>query len=102
MFQSLMNPFSNACTDFGLTISPKKVKVLAQATILQNITFKNYQLEMVDQFTYLGSTASSKLSLNIEIDRKIARAATTLACLGTHVWKNPQLTIKTKESVYKA
>ena len=52
--------------------------------------------------TYLEYTVSSNLSLNKEIDRRIGRAVSTLARLGTSVFKKPQHTSKTKVSVYKA
>ena len=39
----------------------QKTKVLGQATTLPKI--KNYELEVVEQFIYLGSTITSKLSL---------------------------------------
>ena len=56
---------------------------------------------MVDEFTYLGYTISSKLSRDKEIYRRIGRAATSeLVRLTTRVWKNKWLTIKTKVSVY--
>ena len=57
---------------------------------------------MIDEFTYLGSTMSSKLSLDKEIESQIDRAASNLARLGIHVWKNPRLTFKTKVSMYRA
>ena len=74
--KSLMDRFANARTAFGLTISLKKnTKVLAQTTISPNITVNNYELEMVDKFTYLGSTINSKLSLDRELDGRIGMAA---------------------------
>ena len=60
------------------------------------------ELEVVNEFTYLGSTISNNLSLDKEIDRQIGKAASTLARLRTRVWKNPRLTIKTKVAVYNA
>ena len=100
--QSLMDRFANACTDFGLTVSLKKTKVLAQATTSPKITINNYQLEVVEQFIYLGSTITSKLSLKKELDRRIGMAASTFSRLSTRVWKNPRLSIKTKVTVYNA
>ena len=60
--QYLMNRF--VMTAFGLTISLKKTKALAQATSSPKITISNYELEVVDKFSYLGFTISSKLSLD--------------------------------------
>ena len=40
--QSLMYRFASACTAFGLTISLKKTKFLAQVTISPKTTINNY------------------------------------------------------------
>ena len=101
--QSLMDRFSEACKDFNLTISLKKTEVLTQGTEAEpNITIDNYRLENVDQFTYLGSTICSNLSLDSEINKRIGKAATTLARLTKRVWENPKLTTQTKLAVYNA
>ena len=57
---------------------------------------------MVDEFTYLGCTISSKLSLDKEIESQIGRAASNLAHLGIHVGENSRYSIKTNVSVYRA
>ena len=62
----------------------------------------NYELGVVEQFIYLGSTITNKLSLDRELDKRIGMAASTLAFLLTRVWKNPGLLIKTKVTVYNA
>ena len=77
------------CTVFELNIKLKKTKVIAQAITSPNITISNYQLKMVDEFIYLASTTSSKLYVDKEIDRRIGRTASTVARLGTRLWKNP-------------
>ena len=101
--QSLMDRFSQACKDFGLTMSLKKTNVLAQGAESQpKISVDNYELEAVNQFTYLGSTISSNISLDAEIDKRVGKAATTLARLSSRVWENPKLTNKTKVAVYNA
>ena len=65
--QALMDHFSQACKDFGLTISLKKTNVLRQDTMeLPAITSDDYELDVVEQFTYLGSTITSNLSLDTD------------------------------------
>ena len=55
--QQLMELFSHACCDFGLTISLKKTNVMGQDEDTSPvITIANYRLEVVHEFTYLGST----------------------------------------------
>ena len=99
--QTLMNRFSQACKDFGLTFSLKKTNVLGQDTMkLPAITIDDYELDVVEQFTYLGSTITDNVSLDTEIDKRIGKAATTLAHLTSRVWINSKLTVKTKMVVY--
>ena len=101
--QVLMDHFSQACKDFGLIISLKKTNVLAQDVPAPPvITINDYELEVVHQFTYLGSTITDNLSLDPEIDKRIGKAATTLAHLTSRVWTNPKLTMKTNMAVYNA
>ena len=80
--QALMDRFSQACKDFGPTISLKKTNALGQDTMeLPAITIDDYELDVVEQFTYLGSTITDNLSLDTEIHKMIGKAATTLARL---------------------
>ena len=52
-----MDSFSQACKDFGLTISLKKTNALGQDTMeLPAITIDDYEPDVVEQCTYLGST----------------------------------------------
>ena len=69
---------------------------------LPAITIDDYELDVVEQFTYLGSTITDNLSLDTEIDRRIGKAATTLARLTSRVWTNPRLTVETKMVIYNA
>ena len=57
---------------------------------------------MVEDFTYLGSSISSNLSLDTELNKRIGNAAAALARLGKRVWDNTMLTIRTKMKVYQA
>ena len=99
--QLLMDCFSQACKDFGLIISLKKTNVLGQDILAPPaITIDNYELEVIHQFMYLVSTITDNLSLDPEIDKRIGKAATTLAHLTSRVWTNPKLTMKMKMAVY--
>ena len=101
--QSLMDCFSEACKDFGLTISLKKMNVLGQDTEAPPvITIDDYELDAVSQFTYLGSTITDNLSLDAEIDKRIWKVASTLARLTARGWSSPKLSLKTKMAVYNA
>ena len=101
--KSLMDCFSQACKDFGLTISLKKTNVLGQDTEAPTaITIDNYELDAVCQFTYLGSTITDNLSMDAEIDKRIGKAASTLVRLTVRVWASPKLSVKTKMAVCNA
>ena len=87
----------------GLTISLKKTNVLGQDTEAPPvITIENYYLDAVCQFTYLGSAITDSLTLDAEIDKRIGKAASTLARLTARVWTSPKLSVKTKLAVYNA
>lgn len=61
-----------------------------------------WHYEVVDDFTYLGSTISSNLSLDVELNTRIGKAATAMAHLNKIVWSNAILTTNTKMRVYQA
>ena len=87
----------------GFTISLKKTNVMAQGTDHPpTITIDGHVLKVVDDFTYLGSTISSSLTLEAEISSRIVKAATVMSKLHQRVWNNPSLTVKTKLRVCQA
>ena len=64
--QSLMDRFSKACEDFRLTISLKKTNIMSRDTESPpSIAINNYQLEVVKEFTYLGSTVTDNLDMGL-------------------------------------
>lgn len=101
--QRLITLFAEACTEFGLTISLKKTNIMGQdVSTAAKITIGEHTLEVVEKFTYLGSTISSNLSLDAELNLRIGKSATTMARLTKRVWDNPMLTLNTKMKVYQA
>ena len=67
-----------------------------------SISIGNHTLEVEDKFTYLGSTISSNLSLDAELNTRIGKAMTVMARLAKRVWDNTMLSINTKMRVYQA
>ena len=51
---------------------------------------------------YLGSTTSDTLSLDVELDKHIGKAATMLSRLTKGVWFNKRLVAYTKIQIYRA
>ena len=95
--------FSSACSDFGLTISLKKTKVLSQGTnILPPIMINCKDIKNVDSLVYLGSNFTSNASLDKEINSRIGKASGTFARLTAIVWDNQKLSIRTKANVYRS
>ena len=75
---------------------------MAQAApVAPNLTVKNFQLEVVHHFTYSGSAAADNLSLDVELDKRIGKAATNLFRLTERVWENKKLTVNTKIAEYR-
>ncbi|XP_022082509.1 uncharacterized protein LOC110974885 [Acanthaster planci] len=65
--QRLTTCLAHACSEFGLTISLKKINVIGQdVSQAPRITIGDHTLEVVEEFTYLGSTIASNLSLDAE------------------------------------
>ena len=101
--QRLVDKLSHTCKEFELTISLKKTNMMAQdAESPPVITIENTQLEVVNSFTYLGSTVSDMLNLDTEISSRITKAAGVMAKLDKRVWNNSLLSERTKALVYQA
>ena len=105
--QRSVNLFSSACTNFGLTINTKKTEVLHQPApgrpyVEPNITVNGQRLNTVHRFTYLGSTLSQNVTIDDEVNVRIARASSTFGRLYPNVWNRRGITIQTKLKVYRA
>jgi len=101
--QQLVCRLSHACKEFGLTISLKKTNVMVQdADSSPTIAIDGYNLEVVEDYTYLGSTISNSLSVDTDVNGRIAKASAVMARLNQRVWDNHNLTKKTKLRVYQA
>ena len=75
---------------------------MAQDAEIPPISSDGSNLSVVDNFKYLGSTISSNLSLDVEINAYIGKVATVMARLNKMVWQNISLTTKIILKVYQA
>ena len=102
--QSLLDRLASACADLSLAISLKKTKVMHLGSeIAPTLSINDFIVDVVPQFTYLGSTISANGSLDAELGKRIAKAATTMTKLSSRVWENSKkLTTSTKIAVYRA
>ena len=78
--QHEMNCFSQACSNFGLTISTSKTEVMYQPAhghpyLEPCITAMGQRLPVADNFTYLGSTLTRSVVIDTEINNRIAKAS---------------------------
>ena len=105
--QHIVDMFSEACNNFGLTISTKKTEVMHQPAarnpyVEPNITINGQRLNVVDKFTYLGSTLSRTVLMDDEQNARLAKASAAFGRLDKNVWSRRGITAKTKIKVYRA
>ena len=60
------------------------------------------KLQVVDKFTYLGSTASRAVHIDDEVTARTAKASVAFGRLRTNVWERNGIRLDTKLKVYKA
>ena len=105
--QASMDLFSNACTNFGLTISTAKTEVLYQPApgseyVPPKIRCNDKLLPTTEAFIYLGSTLSRQANIDKEIARRLAKASISFGGLRAKVWEKSGISTATKLKVYKA
>jgi hypothetical protein len=61
-------------TEFGLTVSLKQTNITAQdVSTTPTVVTGDHTLEVVDKFTYLGSTITNNLSLDVRAEHHSTR-----------------------------
>ena len=77
--QKAVNQVSDSCDSYDLTISIKKTEAYQPAPGKPyeepTITVKGQRLQVVDKFTYLGSTLSRAVHIDDEVNARIAKAS---------------------------
>ena len=63
---------------------------------------KGQRLQVVDKFTYLGSTLSRVVHIDDEVNARIAKASAAFGRLRASVWDRSGIRLDTKLKVYKA
>ena len=105
--QGGVDRMSKACDNFKLTISTKKTEVVHQPAPGKpysepTITVNGQKLQVVDKFTYLGSTLSRAVHIDDEVTARTAKASVAFGRLRTNVWERNGIRLDTKLKVYKA
>nr|VZI51731.1 unnamed protein product [Spirometra erinaceieuropaei] len=104
------NPSTDACENFGLVINTQKTVVMHQpppnsATAPNappQISVNGNQLQVVENFPYLGSTLSHNTKIDDEVANRISKASQAFGRLHSTVWNRHGLQLSTKLKMYKA
>ena len=105
--QHIVNRFSVAAENFGLTISLKETEVLYQpracvAYSPPNISIDGTNLKAVENFTYLGSVISNDATVSKDLDNRLSKASSSFGRLSKRVWQSHSFRLSTKIQVYRA
>ena len=98
--QKGVDQVSDSCDSYDLTISIKKTEVEYQPEPGKpykepTITVKGHRLQVVDKFTYLGSTLSRVVHIDDEVNARIVKASAAFGRLRG-------IRLDTKLKVYKS
>nr|VZI15267.1 unnamed protein product [Spirometra erinaceieuropaei] len=108
--QRSMDLFSAACENFGLVINTQKTVVMHQpppnsATAHNTppqISVNGTQLQVVENFPYLGSTLSRNTKIDDEVANRISKASQAFGRLQSTVWNRHGIQLSTKLKMHKA
>ena len=99
--QHIVNRFSDAVKNFGLTISMKETEVLYQSPPREthsppHISVDGTNLNAVEHFTTNGATVSK------DIDNRLSKSSCSFGRRSKRVWQSHLLRFSTKLRVYRA
>ena len=102
----IVNHFSDAAKNFGLTISLNKTVLYQtpprEAYSFPHISIDGTNLNAVEHFTYLGSVISSDATVSKDLDNRLSKASSSFGRLSKRVWQSHSLRLSTKIQVYRA
>ena len=99
--------FIDVASKWGLTVSIEKTKGMVIGSHLTPsdtlpVQLKEGAIEIVPDFTYLGSTITNNGEVKEEVKRRIGKAARAFGCLQRSIFQSPHLSVETKRKVYRA
>nr|VZH90198.1 unnamed protein product [Spirometra erinaceieuropaei] len=108
--QRSMDLFSAACENFGLVINTQQTVVMHQPppnsvtapNAPPQISVNETQLQVVENFPYLGSTLSRNTKIDDEVANRISKASQAIGRLQSTVWNRHGLQLSMKLKMYKA
>lgn len=95
-------------TEWGLTISIPKTKMLVAGMSSVNeadlhaISIGGEEVETVNAFQYLGATVEGNGNIMNDVESRIAKASRAFGLLKRPVFRDKDLSLKTKRLVYQA
>ena len=105
--QKGVDQVSDSWDSYDITISIKKTEVVYQPAPGKpykepTITVKGQRLQVVDKFTYLGSTLSRVVHIDDEVNARIAKASAAFGRLRGSIWDRSGIRLDTKLKVYRS
>ena len=105
--QTGVDQVSDSCDSNDLTLSIKKTEGIYQPAPGKpykepTITVKGQRLQVVDKFTYLGSTLSRVMQIDDKVNTRIAKASAAFGALRESIWDRSGIRLDTKLKVYKS
>ena len=105
--QAITNAFARSARRFGLTISLKKTEVIYQPKpgadyTAPTTTIDNNPQNVVDKFTYVGSTISQNALIDDDISARSGKASGSFGKLTKRLWSERGVRLATKINVYCA
>ena len=99
--------YQSVAKSFGLTVSINKTKFMVIGSNITHedklsIKVEDGTIEHVGEFQYLGSVITKSGRIDEEIDRRIANASKAFGALRQAVFRNHNLSITTKQLIYRA
>ena len=106
-FESAIGGFVDAASKWGLTVSIAKTKGMVigshcTPTDILPVQLEGGPIEIVQEFTYLGSSISRDGEVKGEVKCRIGKAARAFGCLQKPIFQNHSLSVETKRKVYRA
>ena len=97
----------DSCGSYDLTISIKTAEVEYQSASGKpykepTITVKGQWLQVVDKFTYLGSTLSWVMHIDDEVNARITKASAAFGRVRGSIWDRRGIWLDTKLKVYRS
>ena len=105
--QHIVNCFSDAAKNYGLTISLKETEAFYQpppcvAYTTPHISIDGTNLNAMEHFTYLGSVIFSDATVSKDLDNHLAKTSSSFGRLSKSVLQSHLLHLSTKIQVYRA